>query len=95
MTAFPPYMGWLLALLFLLAQAGALAHGVRHLPEQFNGDEPACDLCLAYAPIGAGITSTPPTWSPPTHNLIFDVVTLTTSDTGFRPSYRSRAPPRA
>lgn len=86
---------WLLALLLLLAQAGALAHGVSHLPDQFNGDEPACDLCLAYAPIGAGVANTPPTWSPPAQNLTFDAVTLTTPDTGFRPSYRSRAPPRA
>lgn len=86
---------WLLALLLLLAQAGALAHGVKHLPDQFNGDEPACDLCLAFAPMGAGVTSTPPAWSPPDQNLSFDAVIPTPPDTDFRPSYRSRAPPRA
>lgn len=86
---------WLLALLLPLAQAGALAHGVSHLPDQFNGDEPACDLCLAYAPMGAGVASTPPAWSPPAPCFSFDSVTPTPPATGFRPSYRSRAPPRA
>lgn len=83
----------LLLALFLLAQAGALAHGVKHVPEQFHGDEPACDLCLAYAPMGAGLASTASAWSPPAQNLIFDAVIPTPPDTGFRPSYRSRAPP--
>ncbi len=91
--AFPPYLGWLLALLLLLTQAGALAHGVKHLPDQFNGDEPACDLCLAFAPIGAGIASTPPAWSPPPPATTFDVFVPTPSSMVFRAVYRSRAPP--
>ena len=86
---------WLLALLLLVAQAGALGHGVSHLPDPFHDDEPACDLCLAYAPVGAGFVSTPPVWSPPAQYLSCETVTPTSPATGFRPSYRSRAPPRA
>ncbi len=85
----------LLALLLLLAQAGAIAHGVKHLPEPFHGHEPACDLCMAYASMGAGVASTPPVWSPPALEIAFDAVLPTTPATQLRPSYRSRAPPRA
>jgi len=85
----------LLVLFLLLAQAGALAHGYTHAPDQTPGDEPVCEQCLAYAPMGAGAASTPPTWPPPAQGLIFDAVAPTPPDTGFRPSYRSRAPPRA
>lgn len=83
----------LLLALFLLAQAGALAHGVKHVPEQFHGDEPVCDLCLAYAPMGAGLASTAPAWSPPAQAIAFDGHVPRASPTAFRVFYRSRAPP--
>ncbi|MDP2432087.1 MAG: hypothetical protein Q8O33_08650 [Pseudomonadota bacterium] len=85
----------LLVLFLLFAQAGALAHGVKHVPDQFHGDEPACDLCLAYAPMGAGVASTPLPWVAPTATISFDAAVPAASPTGFRPGYQSRAPPAA
>jgi len=84
----------LLIVLFLLAQAGALVHGAAHLPEQIPGDEPVCELCLAYAPMGAGVASTPLVWSTTTHVNSFDVAVPAASPIGFQPIYQSRAPPR-
>ena len=85
---------FLLAILFLLAQAGALAHGFTHVPDQTSGNEPVCEQCLAYAPMGAGQASTPQTWSTPTQSIPCDEAVPAASPTGFRPSYQSRAPPR-
>lgn len=85
---------FLLALLFLLAQAGALAHGYTHFPEQTTGDEPVCEQCLAYAPMGAGVSGTPPTWSAPTQTIAFDIAVPAASPAVFRALYQSRAPPR-
>lgn len=83
----------LLALLFLLAQAGALAHGIGHFLDQSPVDEPACEQCLAFAPLGAGVASTPPAWFPPVHAIAFDAAVAAASPIGFQPTYRSRAPP--
>jgi hypothetical protein len=83
----------LLVALFLLAQAGALAHELGHALEQTQPDEPVCELCLAYAPMGAGVASTLPAWSAPASILVFDTPLPATSPTGFRPIYQSRAPP--
>ena len=84
----------LLAWFLLLAQTGALTHGISHLKEQANGHEPVCEQCLAYASLGAGATSTPPAWSPPTPSIPFDAVVPAASPTVFRTYYQSRAPPR-
>ncbi len=84
----------LLALFFLLAQVGALAHGITHILDQAGGDEPVCEQCLAYAPMGAGAASTPLPWVAPTTSFSFDAAVPASSPTGFRPSYQSRAPPR-
>lgn len=83
----------LLLALFLLAQAGALAHGISHLHDQALGGEPVCEQCLAYAPMGAGAASTPPAWCAPASTLSFDMPLPAASPTGFRPIYQSRAPP--
>ena len=83
----------LLALLLLLAQAGALAHGIGHFLDQTPADEPACEQCLAFAPLSAGVASSPPTWAPPAHVISFDAAVPAASPIGFQPTYRSRAPP--
>jgi len=92
----PRALGYLLLALFLLlAQAGALTHGVGHILDQANGDEPVCEQCMAYAPLGAGAASTPLAWSAPSQIIPFDAVVPPASPTRFLPVYRSRAPPRA
>lgn len=83
----------LLMLLFLLAQAGALAHELGHAFDPAQPHEPLCELCLAYAPMGAGAASTLPVWSAPASIPVFDTPLPATSPTGFRPIYQSRAPP--
>jgi len=47
----------LLGLLLLLAQAGALAHGLEHGFEHAHHDDPACERCLAFAPLGGAMAS--------------------------------------
>jgi hypothetical protein len=83
----------LLSLFFLLAQAGALAHGVSHILDQSNGHEPVCEQCLAFATMGAGAASTPQAWLPPMPDLPSVAAVAVASPTGFQPGYRSRAPP--
>lgn len=89
-----------LVLLFLLAQAGALAHGIghsshHHADDQDGADhEPVCELCLAFAPVGAGMASAPPAWLPPASIPLFDVVVPAAWPTAFQASYRNRGPPR-
>lgn len=83
----------LLVALFLLAQAGALAHGLGHALDQAQPHEPVCEQCLAYAPMGAGAASTLPAWSAPASTPAFDTPFTAPSPTGFRPIYQSRAPP--
>jgi len=84
---------FLLVLLFLLAQAGALAHGVTHFPDQTNGHEPVCEQCLAFSSVGAGAASTPPPWSAPAQLTSFAATVPAASPAWFQPAYRSRAPP--
>lgn len=86
----------LLVVLFLLAQAGALAHGVSHLgPHDYDapGGDPVCEQCLAYAPMGAGASSSPPHWQAPAADFCIATPFERASTTGFRPTYQSRAPP--
>ncbi len=47
----------LLGLALLLAQAGALAHGLSHGLDHGHLDDPACDSCLAFAPLGTALAS--------------------------------------
>jgi len=84
----------LLIFLFLFAQAGGLAHGVSHLHDQTLGDEPVCEQCLAFAPLGAGLTSTPVAWSAPSQAIPHDAPVPVASPCCFRRIYQSRAPPR-
>jgi|OpeIllAssembly_1097287.scaffolds.fasta_scaffold604504_2 hypothetical protein len=84
---------WLLALFFLLAQAGALAHGVTHFPDQSNGHEPVCEQCLAFSSVGAGAASAPLLWSAPAQFTCFAATVPAASPACFQPCYQSRAPP--
>jgi len=87
---------FLLVLLFLLAQAGALAHGIGHAVEHEHeglDHKAACGLCLAYAPLGAGVASAPVAWVPPEAVFHFRAVLPTATSFPFRPLYLSRAPP--
>jgi hypothetical protein len=86
----------LLVVLFLLAQAGALAHGVSHLglhDYDAPGDDPVCEQCLAFAPMGAGASPSPPLWQAPAADFFIATPLERASTTGFRPTYQSRAPP--
>ena len=84
----------LLGLLLLLAQAGFLAHHLSHSLEHAHLDDPACETCLAFAPLGGTLASA---------NLSLDVssqpgpfeakpLRQPLSVTGL-PPYFSRAPP--
>ncbi|MEW6677962.1 MAG: hypothetical protein AB1421_08575 [Pseudomonadota bacterium] len=59
----------LLVLFFLLAQAGALAHGIGHGGGPAGHDdagldpEVVCELCLAFAPMGSGLAGQQIAWS--------------------------------
>lgn len=85
-----------LVLLFLLAQVGGLAHGIGHAAEHGHeglGHKAACELCMAYAPLGAGMASSPVAWTPPAVGVHFHAVLPTPASLAFRPLYLSRAPP--
>ncbi len=86
----------LLIMLFLLAQAGALGHAIGHASEpedQGLDHQTACELCMAYAPLGAGVASTPIAHSPPPALFHFNSVPLPGTFAVFRRAYLSRAPP--
>lgn len=88
-----------LVLLFLLAQAAALAHGIGHFPghlpndQDGTGHEPVCELCLAFTPMGAGMASVPPVWLPPESASLWDEAVSAASPTVFHTAYRNRGPP--
>ena len=86
----------LLALFLIFAQAGALAHGVSHLgfhDYDSTGGDPVCEQCLAFAPMGAGASPSPPLWQAPAVDFFIATPLERASTTGFRPTYQSRAPP--
>lgn len=83
----------LLLLLFLLVQIGGLVHGVQHALEPADNDGPMCELCLAYTPLGTGIVGNLPTWQATMPAPAFPALLPVASPTGFRATYRSRAPP--
>jgi hypothetical protein len=86
----------LLLFLFLFAQAGALAHGIGHATgheDQGLDHRAACELCVAYAPLGAGVASAAFAWAPPAADFSFPAVPATPAAFAFRPLYLSRAPP--
>lgn len=47
----------LLGLTLLLAQAGALVHSLEHSLKYAHHDDPACERCLAFAPLGGALAS--------------------------------------
>jgi hypothetical protein len=84
----------LLVVLFLLAQAGALAHGLGHaLDQSAPGGDPVCEQCLAYAPLGAAALSSSPVWQAPATIRAYYAPLPAAFHFGFRPTYQSRAPP--
>lgn len=89
-----------LVVLFLVAQAGALAHGIGHAAEHEHeheheglGHKAACELCMAYAPLGAGMASVPVIWTPPAVDAHFHAAPQVATSFFFRAQYLSRAPP--
>jgi hypothetical protein len=84
----------LLILFLLLAQSGALAHGLSHVRDVDADHQHVCEQCLAYAPMGAGAVGTLPVWSAPTQGIFFDAAIPPASDARFLACYQSRAPPR-
>jgi hypothetical protein len=89
-----PFRHWLLILFLLLAQSGALAHGLSHVRDVDGDHQHVCEQCLAYAPMGAGAVGTLPVWSVPTQGISFDAAIPPVSDARFLACYQSRAPPR-
>jgi len=90
---------FVLAFLFLLVQAGAMAHGISHLSDHHSRDQngaghnPVCEFCLAFSPMGAGMASTPPVWTPPDAILLFHVASPVAPPPVFQATYRNRGPP--
>lgn len=92
----PAFRHLLLVVLFLFAQAGALAHGISHLglhDHDAPGGDPVCEQCLAFAPMAAGASSSPPLWQAPIAAFFIAAQPVIVSTSGFRPTYQSRAPP--
>ena len=83
----------LLLLLFLFVQIGGLVHGVQHALEPADNDEPMCELCLAYTPLGAGIVGSLPTWQATMPVPAVPAPLPVASPAAFRATYQSRAPP--
>ena len=83
----------LLVVLFLLAQFGALVHGVEHVLEPGHEEVPACELCIAYNPLGAGIVGSLPAWQAADLAPAFEAPIPVASPAPFRATYQSRAPP--
>jgi hypothetical protein len=87
----------LLVLLFLLAQAGGLAHGIGHgtAPTDEGLDhKAACALCLAFAPLGAGLAGMPSVWVPPAAMFLLARAVPAASPSVFQTTCRNRGPPR-
>jgi hypothetical protein len=83
----------LLVVLFLLAQFAAQAHGVEHAFEPAHEEVPACELCIAYTPFGAGIIGSLPAWQAVDSAAVFEAPLPRVSPAAFRATYQSRAPP--
>jgi hypothetical protein len=86
----------LLTVLLLLAQTGALTHGVEHL--RFDADTPAshsCSLCIATQGLDAAPVSTPPAIALPVTDFAppASVVAAAFDTPAVTP--RARAPPAA
>lgn len=83
-----------LATALLLAQLGAFAHALEHLPDAGGAPEPACEWCAAYAPLGAGA----PVAAPPPIVVAPQPLPVTVREPGFLSAqpllaYRAQAPP--
>ncbi|HEX5127328.1 MAG TPA: hypothetical protein VFW00_11355 [Rhodocyclaceae bacterium] len=90
-----------LASLFLLTQQGAILHELSHIPEEIRQSQqkvPAhtdvCELCLAYAAIGAGLLPSIPLIAASDVAIVY--VAEAQSSVISQPllAYLSRAPPR-
>lgn len=94
------WFAWLLSFALLFAQQGALVHALGHLTasrapaEKQLPHSPACEQCVAHAPLGAGLASQPPQVAPAAPAL----PALSAPARSFSPRFftatRSRAPPR-
>jgi hypothetical protein len=84
----------LLAVLLLLAQQLAAAHGLSHL-DTGKAPDHACELCVASAHLGAGLPGTVPALQP--SSCAIERVPLDASFHPRKPAlpFRSRAPPPA
>jgi hypothetical protein len=92
----PVLLVWLVSLLFWIAQAGAAAHALEHLHDDEHGHHDhvvTCELCLAYATVGGGLSGMPP-------GLVSPEPSVTPAARVVRPTFilraervRIRAPP--
>lgn len=94
-------ISWLCVLLLVLAQHGALAHGISHLGAKAAGDEPTlslpdkvCEQCHQASQVGAGLVPA---------RIVIDIFLLRRAPAEDRdsvfisqatPPFNSRAPPR-
>ncbi|MBM3394616.1 MAG: hypothetical protein FJY37_08300 [Betaproteobacteria bacterium] len=95
-------ISWLLALLFLLAQHAALAHGVAHLGVQGDGDEPSlphsskvCEQCLYSAHLGGALAAKPLVFQNDAVGHFGGQCAASVHVATVRPPFSSRAPPRS
>lgn len=85
-----------LVFLFLLVQAGALAHGLGHATwhgHEGLDHERVCALCLAFSHVGTGMAGALPAWGAPAAAFHFHAAEPAAAFFSFRSLYLSRAPP--
>lgn len=86
----------LFALLLLLAQSGALTHGVEHL--RVDADAPAshsCTLCIAAHALDAPLAAATPDLALPTADFARPAILVATPFAATPLAPRARAPPAA
>lgn len=95
-----PIIGWLCALLLVLAQHTAWAHGISHLGAQGGGDEPSlpqhskvCDQCHQASQLGAGAAPTLRVFASSLLHSAPEAVLTAVFEAASLPPFSSRAPP--
>lgn len=96
-----PIIGWLCALLLVLAQHTAWAHGISHLGAQGGGDDPSlplhskvCDQCHQASQLGTGVAPTLLVFASDLLHSVPAADAKAVFEAASLPPFSSRAPPR-
>lgn len=89
---------YVLALLFLFAQQGAIVHGVSHVSDHAKQEQKlphtqSCDQCIAYAQIGGAVPSGHAIFSSRNEHASFGSGAASTFISLTALAFLSRAPP--